>query len=130
MSVQLADSTYRPSEPLRFGPGDGGGKHTIHWTAAPGARDTRQLYVNGVIAPRAAIRLADMDVTPTATALTIKNPALNYLGDFTNRYSPVQSISGTEITMSQPARDNNTRSRDTVQNSFLLSPERRCSCRP
>jgi hypothetical protein len=33
---------------------------------------------------------------------------------------PVQSISGAEITVSQPARDNNTRSRDTVQNSFLF----------
>ncbi|MBN8874401.1 MAG: hypothetical protein J0H67_16315, partial [Rhodospirillales bacterium] len=56
-------------------------------------------------------------VTPTATGLTVKNPALAYLaglpdqgriefeslGDFTNRYSPVQSISATEITMAQPA---------------------------
>lgn len=166
VSVQLADGTYRLSEPLRFGPGDGGGNHTIHWTAAPDAHpvitgakkvtgwskseagggiweadtprglDTRQLYVNGVIAPRAAIRLANTDVTPTATGLTIKNPALNYLatlpdqeriefeslGDFTNRYSPVQSISGSEITMAQPAWDNNTWGWDTVQNSFLAGP--------
>ncbi|WP_208646068.1 right-handed parallel beta-helix repeat-containing protein [Streptomyces nigra] len=166
MSVQLADGTYRLSKPLRFGPGDGGGDHTVHWTAAPDAHpvitgakkvtgwiksdagpgiweaetprglDTRQLYVNGVIAPRAAIRLANTDVTPTATGLTIKNPALNYLatlpdqgriefeslGDFTNRYSPVQSISGTEITMAQPAWDNNTWGWDTVQNSFLAGP--------
>ncbi|MEV5176896.1 right-handed parallel beta-helix repeat-containing protein [Streptomyces flaveolus] len=166
MSVQLADGTYRLSEPLRFGPGDGGGNHTIHWTAAsdahpvitgakkvtgwskseagpgiweadtPRGLDTRQLYVNGVIAPRAAIRLANTDVTPTATGLTIKNPALNYLatlpdqeriefeslGDFTNRYSPVQSISGSEITMAQPAWDNNTWGWDTVQNSFLAGP--------
>ncbi|MFJ6393324.1 right-handed parallel beta-helix repeat-containing protein [Streptomyces sp. NPDC091972] len=166
VSVQLADGTYRLSEPLRFGPDDGGGEHTIHWTAAPDAHpvitgakkvtgwsrsgagpgiweadtprglDTRQLYVNGVIAPRAAIRLANTDVTPTATGLTIKNPALNYLatlpdqgriefeslGDFTNRYSPVQSISGTEIKMAQPAWDNNTWGWDTVQNSFLAGP--------
>lgn len=166
VSVQLADGTYRLSKPLRFGPGDGGGDHTVHWTAAPDAHpvitgakkvtgwtksdagpgiweadtprglDTRQLYVNGVIAPRAAIRLANTDVTPTATGLTIKNPALNYLatlpdqgriefeslGDFTNRYSPVQSISGTEITMAQPAWDNNTWGWDTVQNSFLAGP--------
>ncbi|MET7494022.1 right-handed parallel beta-helix repeat-containing protein [Streptomyces sp900116325] len=164
--VQLADGTYRLSEPLRFGPGDDGGDHTVHWTAAPGAHpvitgaskvtgwsksqagsgiweadtpsglDTRQLYVNGVIAPRAAIRLANADVTPTATGLTIKNPALSYLatlpdqgriefeslGDFTNRYSPVQSISATEITMAQPAWDNNTWGWDTVQNSFLAGP--------
>jgi hypothetical protein len=166
VSVQLADGTYRLSKPLRFGPGNDGGDHTVNWTAAPGAHpvvtgaskvtgwsksdagsgiweadtprglDTRQLYVNGVIAPRAAIRLANSDVTPTATGLTIKNPALNYLatlpdqgriefeslGDFTNRYSPVQSISGTEITMAQPAWDNNTWGWDTVQNSFLAGP--------
>ncbi|WP_328886443.1 right-handed parallel beta-helix repeat-containing protein [Streptomyces sp. NBC_00316] len=164
--VQLADGTYRLSEPLRFGPGDDGGDHTVRWTAAPGAHpvitgaskvtgwsksqagsgiweadtpsglDTRQLYVNGVIAPRAAIRLANADVTPTATGLTIKNQALSYLatlpdqgriefeslGDFTNRYSPVQSISATEITMAQPAWDNNTWGWDTVQNSFLAGP--------
>lgn len=166
VSVQLADGTYRLSKPLRFGPGNDGGDHTIHWTAAPDAHpvitgaskvtgwskseagsgiweadtpsglDTRQLYVNGVIAPRAAIRLANADVTPTATGLTIKNPALSYLatlldqgriefeslGDFTNRYSPVQSISATEITMAQPAWDNNTWGWDTVQNSFLAGP--------
>lgn len=166
VTVQLADGTYRLSEPLRFGPGDDGGDHTVEWAAAPGAHpvitgaskvtgwsksgagsgiweadtpsglDTRQLYVNGVIAPRAAIRLANADVTPTATGLTIKNPALSYLatlpdqgriefeslGDFTNRYSPVKSISATEITMAQPAWDNNTWGWDTVQNSFLAGP--------
>jgi hypothetical protein len=166
VTVQLADGNYRLAAPLRFGADDGGGEHTVRWTAAPGAHpvvtgaskvtgwsrsdvgrgiweagtpsglDTRQLYVNGVIAPRAAIRLANADVTPTATGLTIKNPALSYLatlpdqrriefeslGDFTNRYSPVQSISATEITMAQPAWNNNTWGWDTVQNSFLAGP--------
>jgi hypothetical protein len=166
VTVQLADGTYRLSKPLSFDAGDGGGTNTVHWTAAPGAHpvisgasdvtgwsqsdagtgiweaptpaglDTRQLYVNGTIAPRAAIRLANADVTPTATGLTIKNPALaslanlpdqgriefESLGDFTNRYSPVQSISPTEITMAQPAWDNNTWGWDTVQRSFLAGP--------
>lgn len=165
-TIQLADGTYRLSAPLQFGPDDDGGDHTIHWTAAPDAHpiitgatqvtewsksdagdgiwvanspsglDSRQLYVNGVIAPRASIRLANADVTPTATGLTINNAALSYLatlpnqgriefeslGDFTNRYSPVQSISETEITMAQPAWDNNTWGWDTVQNSFLAGP--------
>ena len=166
VTVQLADGTYRLSTPLRFGADDDGGDHTIHWTAAPDAHpiisgaskvtgwsksdagpgiwvantpsglDTRQLYVNGVIAPRASIHLANADVTPTATGLTIKNPALSYLatlpdqgriefeslGDWTNRYSPVQSISATQITMAQPAWNNNTWGWDTVQNSFLAGP--------
>ena len=107
------------------------------WEApTPAGLDTRQLYVNGVIAPRAAIKLANSDVTLTATGLTIKNAALNYLatlpdqgriefeslGDFTNRYSPVESITGTTITMTQPAWDNNTWGWDTVQNSLLAAP--------
>ncbi|MGN6761328.1 MAG: right-handed parallel beta-helix repeat-containing protein [Leifsonia sp.] len=144
----------------------GGSGSTVHWAAAPGAHpvitgasavtgwsksdagtgiwqadtpaglDTRQLYVDGVIAPRASIRLANSDVTPTATGLTINNPAFGYLaglpdqgriefeslGDFTNRYSPVQSISPTAITMAQPAWDNNTWGWDTVQKSFLAGP--------
>ncbi|MFP3394335.1 hypothetical protein SB782_36780, partial [Brevibacillus sp. SIMBA_076] len=38
VTVVLADGTYRLSEPLRFGSDDGGGgDHTIHWSAAPGA---------------------------------------------------------------------------------------------
>jgi hypothetical protein len=166
ITVQLADGTYRLSVPWRFRSDDSGGGHTIQWTAAPGAHpvitgarrvsgwsesdagagiweadtprglDARQLYVNGVIAPRAAIRLVNADVTPTPTGLTINNPALSYLadlpdqgriefeslGDFTNRYSPVQSISPTEITMAQPAWDNNTWGWDTVQRSFLAGP--------
>lgn len=166
VTVQLADGTYRLGKPLTFDADDGGGTNTVHWAAAPGAHpvisgasdvsgwtksdagagiwvadtpaglDTRQLYVDGVIAPRASIRLANADVTPTGTGLTIKNPALAYLaglpdqsriefeslGDFTNRYSPVQSISPTEITMAQPAWDNNTWGWDTVQNSFLAGP--------
>ena len=65
--------------------------------------------------------------------MTINNPALAYLadlpdqdriefeslGDFTDRYSPVQSIVGSTITMAQPAWDNNTWGWDTVQNSLL-----------
>ncbi|MEV0952535.1 right-handed parallel beta-helix repeat-containing protein [Promicromonospora sp. NPDC050249] len=140
--------------------------HTVRWTAAPGARpvisgagpisgwsvhdeeagvyvadtpvgvDSRQLYVNGIIAQRASLPLANSDVTPTPTGLTINNQQLAYLsglpdqgriefqslGDFTNRYSPVEAIDGSTITMAQPAWDNNTWGWDTVQNSFLAGP--------
>jgi hypothetical protein len=144
----------------------GRGGHTVRWTAAPGARpvisgaveisgwslhdatagiyvadspqglDSRQLYVNGIIAPRASVRLALTDVTPTPTGLTINTSQLSYLsglpgqnriefqslGDFTNRYSPVERIVGNTITMAQPAWDNNTWGWDTVQNSLLSAP--------
>lgn len=137
--------------------------HTVRWTAAEGAHpeisgstqltgwqkyddaaniyvadtpagfETRQLYVDGVAAPRAATSLALTDLTLTPTGMTINNPALAYLadlpdqdriefeslGDFTDRYSPVQSIEGSTITMAQPAWDNNTWGWDTVQYSLL-----------
>lgn len=137
--------------------------HTVRWTAAPGAHpeisgstqltgwqqydeaaniyvadtpagfETRQLYVDGVAAPRASTSLALTDLTLTPTGMTINNPALAYLadlpeqdriefeslGDFTDRYSPVQSIEGSTITMAQPAWDNNTWGWDTVQYSLL-----------
>lgn len=137
--------------------------HTVRWTAAPGAHpeisgstqltgwqkydeaaniyvadtpaglETRQLYVDGVAASRAATSLALSDLTLTPTGMTINNPALAYLaglpqqdriefeslGDFTDRYSPVQSIAGSTITMAQPAWDNNTWGWDTVQYSLL-----------
>lgn len=137
--------------------------HTVHWTAAEGAHpeisgstqlsgwqtyddaaniyvadtpagfETRQLYVDGVAAPRASTSLALTDLTLTPTGMTINNPDLAYLadlpdqdriefeslGDFTDRYSPVQSIEGSTITMAQPAWDNNTWGWDTVQYSLL-----------
>src|SRR5690349_10421486 len=37
VTVQLADGTYRLSDPLTFDAADGGGDHTIAWVAAPDA---------------------------------------------------------------------------------------------
>jgi hypothetical protein len=125
--------------------------HPVTWTAAPGAtpivsgggavkgwsmydkssnvyvanvpvgQDSRQLYVNGAAAPRAAIAISRSAVTATVTGFTINDPTLAYLAalpeqnrievesedSFTDRYTPVQSISGTSITMAQPAWQNN-----------------------
>lgn len=166
ITVQLADGIYRIGSPLRFDAADGGGDHTVQWSAAPGAHpvitgasavsgwqrstagagiweattpaglDTRQLFVNGVIAPRAGIKVTGSDIALTATGITIKNAALNDLatlpdqgriefesmGDFTDRYSQVQSISGSTITMKQPGWDNNTWGWDTNQSSLLAAP--------
>ncbi|MFN8075166.1 MAG: right-handed parallel beta-helix repeat-containing protein [Kineosporiaceae bacterium] len=142
---------------------DGG---TVRWTAAPGARpvltgalpvtgwrvhdaaqgvyvadtpqglDSRQLVVEGVLAPRAAIRLAASDIAVTAQGIQLRNQNLAYLaslpqqnrieleslGDFTDRYMPVSSISTSMITLAQPAWDNNTWGYDTTQYSFLAAP--------
>ncbi len=103
------------------------------WVApVPQGVDSRQLYVDGVLAPRASIPISRNDVQITTTGMNITNPALNFLAtlpqqnrievesqnSFTNRYSPVQSISGTTITMRQPAWNNNNWGYDTLARPF------------
>lgn len=167
ISVQLADGTYRLSQPMSFTAADSGTNgHTVTWGAAPGAHpvisgarkitgwtladsskniwvanigtgnETRQLSVDGVLATRARISVNRTDVSFTDTGLTINNSALNYLanaknqsrieldaiGSWTNRYSPVQSISGTTITMQQPAWSNNLFGWDTIASPFRSGP--------
>ena len=94
--------------------------------------NTRQLYVNGKQAPRAAIQVPRSAFTFTQTGLTITNSSLNYLAgltdqshmeveslnSFTDRYAPVQSISGSTITMQQPAWNNNSWGYDTINAPF------------
>ena len=103
------------------------------WSAPVGTGiDSRQVYVDGALAPRAAITISRSDVAVTTTGLTIQNSALNYLAtlpaqsrievesqnSFTDHFSPVQSISGTTITMQQPAWNNNNWGYDTVKSPF------------
>ncbi|WP_433019659.1 ricin-type beta-trefoil lectin domain protein [Kribbella sp. CA-294648] len=103
------------------------------WVASvPQGVDSRQLYVDGTLAPRASIPISRNDVRMTPTGLTITNSALNYLAtlpqqnrieleslnSFTDRYSPVQSISGTTVTMQQPAWNNNNWGYDTLARPF------------
>ena len=98
----------------------------------PAGTDSRQLYVDGALAPRAAIAINRSDVSITDTGMTINNSALDYLASlpeqnrielesqnsFTDRYAPVQSISGTTITMQQPAWNNNNWGYDTLASPF------------
>ena len=103
------------------------------WVAAVGkGTSTRQLYVNGREAPLSAIPLQRSDVTFTATGLTFSTSSLDYLASlpdqnqiqvetldsFTDRYAPVQSISGNIITMQQPAWDNNNWGYDMMARPF------------
>ena len=94
--------------------------------------DSRQLFVDGAIAARASIPLSHNDVQMTTSGMTIVNSALNYLAtlpeqnrievqsqnSFTDRYSPVDHISGNTITMQQPAWDNNNWGYDTLAKPF------------
>lgn len=94
--------------------------------------NTRQLYVNGKQAPRAAIQVPRSGFTFTQTGLTFTDSSLDYLAglsdqshmeveslnSFTDRYAPVQSISGRTITMQQPAWNNNSWGYDTINAPF------------
>ncbi|KRD09452.1 RICIN domain-containing protein [Streptomyces sp. Root264] len=94
--------------------------------------NTRQLYLNGRQAPRAAIQVPRSSFTFTQTGLTVTDSSLDYLAglsdqshmeveslnSFTDRYAPVKSISGRTITMQQPAWNNNSWGYDTVNAPF------------
>ncbi|QLQ40376.2 RICIN domain-containing protein [Micromonospora robiginosa] len=107
------------------------------WKAAVGAgQDTRQLYVDGQLATRARTQVNRSDFSASATGLRITNGNLTYLNNladpgrvevegvnsFTDRYSPVQSISGGLLTMRQPAWNNNNFGYDTLMNPFRAGP--------
>jgi len=84
------------------------------WQASVGAGlDTRQLYVNGSPATRARTQVNRSDFSANGTGLRFTTSALSYLNSianqsrveveainsFTDRYSPVQSISNNLLTM-------------------------------
>ena len=112
---------------------------TLHDSAAniwaapvPSGADSRQLYVDGALAPRAAIPISRGDVQITTSGMNIVNSSLNYLASlpeqnrielesqnsFTDRYAPVSGISGTTVTMQQPAWNNNNWGYDTLAKPF------------
>jgi hypothetical protein len=153
VTVNLAGGFYRLGAPLRFGAEDSGTNGTVWWKAEPGAfpvisggvrltgwhvsdsskniwaaaapanLDTRQLYVNGVRAQRAAGTLP-VTVTQTSTGYTTSstNPMAKWrnpghiefvyrggLGAWTEPRCPIASISAKTITMAQPCWDNSTK---------------------
>jgi hypothetical protein len=106
--------------------------NNIYSASVPVGVDSRQLFIDGALAPRAAISIARSDVAFTSTGLTIQNSALDYLASlpeqnrieleaqnsFTDRFTPVQSISGTNVTMQEPAWQNNGWGYDTMEHPF------------
>jgi len=107
------------------------------WRATvPTGIDTRQLYVNGAVATRARTQVNRADFTASNTGMRFSNSALSYLNNlanqsrvqmesvnsFTDRYAPVQSISGNFITMQQPAWNNNNFGYDTFARPHRAGP--------
>lgn len=110
----------------------------IYVAATPKGLDTRQIWVNGTVAERPWIELRASDVKFGPTGFEITNPKYDYIaklarpdrleleatGFFTDRYSPVKSITGTTVTMQQPAWDNNTWGYDTVSKPIFPEDSR------
>ncbi|WP_240776843.1 RICIN domain-containing protein [Nonomuraea basaltis] len=107
------------------------------WRANVGTGiDTRQLYVDGALATRARTAVNRSDFTASSTGMRFTSGALSYLnnlanqgrvemesvGSFTDRYAPVQSISGNLITMRQPAWNNNNFGYDTFTSPHRAGP--------
>ena len=53
--------------------------NNIYSASVPTGTDSRQLYIDGSLAPRAAISIARSDIAFTASGFTIQNSNLNYL---------------------------------------------------
>ncbi|MDV6330380.1 right-handed parallel beta-helix repeat-containing protein [Asticcacaulis sp. 201] len=146
----------------------GQGTHTVVWQAAPKAKpmlsggmnvtgftlmdaktfvyaadvpkglESRQLWIDGVLAERPKIEIKARDIDFTATGFVIKNPDLAYIADikhpsrlememtgfFTDRYAPVKSIDGKTVTMQQPSWDNNTWGYDTLSSPIFPDDSR------
>ncbi|MFC6081657.1 RICIN domain-containing protein [Sphaerisporangium aureirubrum] len=107
------------------------------WRANVGTGiESRQLYVDGVVATRARTQVNRADFTASSTGMRFSNSALNYLnnlgnksrvemesvGSFTDRYATVQGISGNLITMQQPGWNNNNFGYDTFTSPHRAGP--------
>ncbi|GAB4000581.1 hypothetical protein GCM10029992_32940 [Glycomyces albus] len=95
--------------------------------------DSRQLYVDGALAPRARIDLSPSDIEFDPSGFTVRNQGLGWLSGlpdqrrieflahltWTTRITPVDAIVGSTVTLRQPAWDNNTYGYDTVQHPYV-----------
>jgi hypothetical protein len=107
------------------------------WKAtAPATFVTRQLYVDGTIATRARLQFSIGDISATKDGFTFSSNSLTLLNtvahpervdlhsvnSFTDRYSPVKSISSGSATMVQPAWEQNTWGYDYIKSPFRQGP--------
>jgi len=107
----------------------------IYEASVPQGTQTRQLYVDGMLAQRARTEVsrADMAATdagykPTASAawlLTmpgIADAEIEGAGAWTSRFSPIDGVDGDVLTMQQPAWKLNTWGWDTLNSPFHNGP--------
>jgi len=104
----------------------------IYVADVPVGTDSRQLWVNDKLASRASIEIPRSSVEFTMEGITLKDEHLDYLarlpeqgrmevestGFFTDRFSPVEAISGRTLKMKQPAWNNNIWGYDTLNSPY------------
>ena len=102
----------------------------IYAADVPNGLESRDLFVNGRLAERAAVEIDREHVKFTQSGLTLLDPGLAYLADlpqqdriellglgyFTARFSPVEAIRGMAVEMQQPGWNNNLWGYDTIAN--------------
>jgi hypothetical protein len=107
-------------------------KRKIYVADIPRGLDARQLWVNDRLAPMASIELARKDwefsrqgmvlragaENPVSALQNAKRLELRATGFFTERFSPVERVSGDRLVMRQPAWDNNIWGYDTIEKPF------------
>jgi hypothetical protein len=107
-------------------------KRQIYVADTPIGLDSRQLWVNDLLAKRTSIEIKRSDVAFTAQGIVLKNSDYDYLtklpdqdrmeidaiGFFTDRVSPIQRIDGRLLVMKQPAWNNNIWGYDTINDPF------------
>jgi hypothetical protein len=104
---------------------------SIYVADVPPGTKTRQLWVNGKLAPLASIEIERKDYTFTREGMTPKTGApthgeladakhleLRATGFFTERISPVERVDHGKLVMRQPAWDNNLWGWDTIEKPF------------
>lgn len=95
--------------------------------------DSRQLWINGALAPRASVELPREALTFDETGITVASNILpqlaeidggrmeiEALGHFTDRWSPVEKVDGRTMVMRQPAWAHNNWGFDTLARPVIL----------
>ena len=104
----------------------------IYVANVPVGADSRQLWVNDALMIRASIEIPRSAVEFTMDGIVLKDARFDYLaklpdqgrlevestGFFTDRFSPVDRVSGRTLVMKQPAWDNNIWGYDSVSSPY------------
>lgn len=103
----------------------------IYVASVPQGARSRQLWINGALAPIASMEIRRSDYTFDRLGMHRKQTAallpqldgataleLRATGFFTARISPVQRVNGDTLMMRQPAWDNNLWGYDTIEHPF------------